>query len=270
MKLRAKHLENSGNGTEAPIYNCQICRDTGWIEYEKDGYMFVKDCECGLAERRRIDRKLNFASIPEEFKGHTVDNFDADCYSTPQNRELAHMAKTIAVQYVEKFEEIQETGKGLYFYSDVKGSGKTRLAISIANDLIQKKKISAKFATTIQILDQIKASWNKKKDDEEEETEVKLISDIIRVPVLIIDDIGVETVKSWVNERFYNILNGRMIEKKVTIFTSNCRMEELKLDDRIINRIAKMALPVQLPNESIRTVIARKENSDLLDRLLGI
>mgnify|MGYP000818306585 CR=1 FL=1 len=47
-------------------------------------------------------------------------------------------------------------------------------------------------------------------------------------------------------------------------------IEELNFDDRITNRIVKMALPVQFPDESIRTAIARKENDDLLDRLLGV
>ena len=60
-----------------------------------------------------------------------------------------------------------------------------------------------------------------------------------------------------------------MIEKRITIFTSNYRMDDLKLDDRIVNRIEKMALPIEFPAESIRSAIARKENSDLLDRLLG-
>ena len=60
-----------------------------------------------------------------------------------------------------------------------------------------------------------------------------------------------------------------MIEKRITIFTSNCRIEDLKLDERIVNRIIKMALPIEFPAESIRVSLARKENSDLLDRLLG-
>ena len=47
-------------------------------------------------------------------------------------------------------------------------------------------------------------------------------------------------------------------------------IEELNFDDRITNRIVKIALPVQFPDESIRTAIARKENDDLLDRLLGV
>ena len=267
IALRTKHLNDSEE--TAPAYRCEKCRDTGWeMVKEPDGHEFCRECSCGYLQRHRLNGRLKFATIPKEFEGQTVDNFQTDCYSTAANRELAAMAQTIAKRYVEKFDEIQETGKGLYFYSRVKGSGKTRLAVSIANDLIEKKFIQAKFATTIQILDQIKATWGGIRKNEE--SEQKLIHDIVSVPVLVIDDIGVEAVKDWINERFYNILNGRMIEKRVTIFTSNCKIEELNFDDRITNRIVKMALPVQFPDESIRTAIARKENDDLLDRLLGV
>ena len=225
----------------------------------------MSECRCGKLQRDRINGKLEFASIPQEFASQTIENFDTEIYSTEQNRSIALMAKTIAKRYVEQFEKIRESGKGLYFYSSVKGSGKTRLATSIANDLIRQKMISAKFATTIQILDKIKATWGNPDQGEQ-----NLIYDIISVPVLIIDDIGVEPAKDWVNERFYSILNGRMIEKKITIFTSNCRMEELNLDERIVNRIMKMTLPIEFPNESVRMTLARRENDDLLDRLLGV
>lgn len=255
-------------------YKCEKCRDTGYCEYEKDGYTFVRACECGYLQRDRTKRILKFAKIPEEFEGLTVDNFQTDCYSTPQGRELARMAKKIARRYVELYDEIQQTtGKGLYFHSAVKGSGKTRLAVSIANDLILKKNIPAKFSTTVKILEQIKNTWGEcsmRRDEEDQiRTEEQLIRDIISAPLLIMDDIGVEPSKDWVNERFYSILNGRMVEKRITIFTSNCRMEDLKLDERIVNRIIKMALPIEFPAESIRVSLARKENSDLLDRLLG-
>lgn len=254
------------------VYKCQKCRDSGWYEVEKDGYTFFHECECGKLQRERIADRLKFATIPKEFEGHTVDDFRTDCYSTLHNKDLAEMAKRIAAQYVRQFPEIRKTGKGLYFHSGVKGSGKTRLAVSIANDLITQWMISAKFATTIQILEQIKSTWGEKsreRDRMEQVSEQKLIDDIISVPVLVVDDIGVEQPKDWVNERFYSIINGRMIEKRITIFTSNYRIEDLKLDDRIVNRIEKMALPIEFPAESIRSAIARKERSDLLDRLLG-
>ena len=269
--LRQTRLNGSGETTAEPVYKCPKCRDMGWEEVEgENGYTFMRECSCGTLQRQKMDRKLKFAAIPKEFEDQTIESFMTDCYTTPENRELAQMAKIIAKRYVEQFEEIQETGKGLYFYSSVKGSGKTRLAVSIANDLIRQKLISAKFATTIQILDQIKATWGEnKKAGDEGGSEQTLINDIISVPVLVIDDIGVERAKDWINERFYNILNGRMIEKRITIFTSNCRMEDLNLDERIVNRIIKMALPIEFPAESIRVSLARKENNDLLDRLLG-
>ena len=273
---RAQHLKDSGGTAEpAPAYKCQKCRDTGYYELEKDGYTYMRECECGKIQRERIKSKLAFASIPKEFEGQTVDNFRTDCYSTAEGRELAEMAKTIAKRYVEMFDEIQETNaKGLYFHSGVKGSGKTRLAVSIANDLISLKGIPAKFSTTIQILDQIKNTWGERARGRDEinqaRTEESLIRDIVSVPVLIVDDIGGEQPKDWINERFYNILNGRMIEKRITIFTSNYRIEELQLDDRIVSRIDKMTLPIEFPAESVRAAISRKENDDLMDRLLGI
>lgn len=257
---------------EIPAYKCQKCRDSGYYEIEKDGYTFSHECECGKVQRDRLAGRLRFATIPKEFEGQTVENFRTDCYSTPQSQELAKLAKHLAKQYVEQFQEIRETGKGFYFHSGVKGSGKTRLAVSIANDIITRYMVGAKFATTIQILDQIKSTWgenSRERSAGEPVNERRLIDDIISVPVLVIDDIGVEKPKDWINERFYNILNGRMIEKRITIFTSNYRISELQLDDRIVNRIEKMALPIEFPAESIRSAIARKENSDLLDRLLG-
>ena len=151
-------------------------------------------------------------------------------------------------------------------YSRTKGSGKTRMAASIANDIISQYRISAKFATTLQILDEIKKTWHEKPG--EDAGEQKFLADIIRVPVLVIDDIGVEKPTEWVNEKFYSILNGLMIQKQVTIFTSNCEMENLLFDDRIVNRIMKMALPVPFPDESVRASLAKAENKELYNRLL--
>ena len=245
-------------------YKCPKCKDTGTVLVRvEDGVEYYGDCECKAI--RIMESKLQFANIPKEFDGYTVESFDLGLYQSPDAREKAEMAKVLCTNYVNDFLEIKESGKGLYMYSYTKGSGKTRMAASIANDIITKYKISAKFATTLQILDEIKRTWA---DDSESAGEQKFLQDIIRVPVLVIDDIGVEKPTSWVNEKFYNILNGRMIQKQITIFTSNCAMENLLFDDRIINRILKMALPVPFPDESVRASLAKAENRDFYNRLL--
>lgn len=246
-------------------HKCPKCRDSGYILRKgEDGYDYASPCKC-LASRI-MENKLQFADIPKEFKGYTVESFDLGLYTTPDAREKSAMAKMICTNYIKEFPRISEEGKGLYLHSRTKGSGKTRMAASIANDIISIHRVSAKFATTLQILDEIKKSWNKKPG--EAAGEQKFLADIIGVPVLVIDDIGVEKPTEWVNEKFYSILNGRMIQKQVTIFTSNCEMEKLSFDDRIINRIMKMALPVSFPDESVRAALADAENKKLYNRLL--
>jgi DNA replication protein DnaC len=261
-KQIGKHLSDS----ETEISKCQVCNNTGWENYtDHNGYEIVRKCKCDFLGRQVKSNKLEFASIPAEFSNLTVENFATDVYQDPELIEKAMMAKVICSNYVNQFEKIMLEGKGLYLYSNTKGSGKTRMAVSIANDVINKYMISAKFATSLQILDEIKASWSKGTDTSEQ----KLIQDITRVPLLVIDDIGVERNTDWINERFYSILNGRMIAKQVTIFTSNCKIENLKFDDRIINRIAKMTIPVAFPEKSIRTALAKAENSEMLSKLIS-
>lgn len=243
---------------------CPICDGTGFIlarvdEFGNDVY---KPCECVVT--MVMGNKLRFASIPKEFSGYTVESFDLTMYKSTEAREKAEIAKVLCTNYVKDFMNIRETGKGLYLYSQVKGSGKTRMAASVANDIITKYKISAKFATTIQILDEIKKTW----EQAENGTEQSFLQEIINVPVLVLDDIGVEKMSPWVNEKFYSILNGRMIQKQITIFTSNCVIEHLAFDERIINRIQKMALPVPFPDESVRSVLASAENKSFYNSLL--
>ena len=69
---------------------------------------------------------------------------------------------------------------------------------------------------------------------------------------------------------FYSILNDRMTGNKVTIFTSNGTIDELQHDERIKNRIEKMALPVWFPEDSVRSYVAKKENEKIHQLLFSI
>lgn len=242
---------------------CPLCNGTGFVfsRLDDSGNEIFRPCECQTM--RVMQNKLQFASIPEEFSGYTVDSFDLSLYQSAEAREKAEMAKVLCSNYVRDFLKLRDSGKGLYMYSQTKGSGKTRMAASVANDIINMHRVSAKFATTLQILDEIKRTW-----EPGEGSEQSFLHEISDVPVLVLDDIGVEKMSPWVNEKFYNILNNRMIHKQITIFTSNCVIERLSFDERIINRIQKMALPVPFPEESVRSSLAMAENKDFYKSLL--
>jgi DNA replication protein DnaC len=98
-----------------------------------------------------------------------------------------------------------------------------------------------------------------------------LIDAARQVDLLILDDIGTEKQESsWVNETMYAVLDHRLNQRKTTMFTSNCTIEELRHHDKIKSRIERMALPVWMPEEEIRADLARAENEELQKLLLGV
>lgn len=172
--------------------------------------------------------------------------------------------KTIKA-WLDNYDTMKDEGQGLYLFSGTKGSGKTMMAACIANELMIEKKEQVKFATSMQIINEIKATWNN--GSTEFNSESQLLANLVTTPVLIIDDFGTEKARDWVSEVFYSIINGRYVDRKVTIFTSNMSLDNLEYDGRITNRIIERAYQVPFPEESVREAIARKKTEELINLL---
>ena len=140
-----------------------------------------------------------------------------------------------------------------------------RLVCSMANEMIEKHQKSVKFTTSLKILDEIKSTWGERGKNAEN----KLISDLTYADILIIDDFGAESGKDWINEKFYGIINGRYVDKKTTIFTSNYPISRLKYDGRITNRILERSLEIPFPEESVREHIADAMKQELIKKIQG-
>lgn len=162
---------------------------------------------------------------------------------------------------------MQKQGIGLYFYSSTKGSGKTRMVCSLANELIEKHQKQVKFSTSMKILDEIKSTWGKRYSPDK--TEEQLIDELARADILIIDDFGTETEKDWVNEKYYEIIDGRYTSRKITIFTSNYCISRLNYDERITNRILERSLEIPFPEESVREHIAETMKQQMIAGIMG-
>lgn len=212
-----------------------------------------------------LNKKLEFALIPKEFKDLAVKDFDVTIYQEHNSTMKAQTARRIAQQYIAKFELMKELGRGLYFYSETAGSGKTRLAVSIGNALIKYKKQTVRFITTPDLLGKIRDSWKGKSENSED----TLVQEFVNVPVLILDDIGVEGNKDWIDNIFYRIINSRLTGGRVTIITSNIPMDKLGFNHRLINRLEEMVMQVDMPEESIRSQKAKSKNSIMLQELMG-
>ena len=239
---------------------CPICNGSGWVPYtDSNGYEYAKECECGIIKKRVMASKLSFANIPDAFKDVRLSNFRKDIYRSDESAKIIDVDCRAVDWWISQIARMKSEGMGLYFYSNCKGSGKTRMVTSIANELIYEQNMSVKFATSVQIINEIKASWDK----EEGMSEHQLLDDLAKAEVLIIDDFGMETVRDWIAEKIYQIVNQRYINKMITIFTSNLSIDELAYDDRITNRIRERSYMLAFPNESIRNYISERNMAEL-------
>lgn len=258
----------SENPTQPKDNKCPHCHDTGYEYVDDGGQGICKPCRKGCYQKMIMNNRLSFANIPEAFKDMRIDSFKTDIYSTQSNRNKAVSALKAIKYWLHHFEAMKQRGMGLYLYSGVKGSGKTRMAVSIANELIYEKQIQVKFATSLQILNEIKASWDKQ---DREYSESRLLDFLNTTKVLIIDDFGVENSdRDWIREKFYHIINTRYVDKKTIIFTSNSPLDSLKYDERITNRIKERTYQIPFPEESVRDIIARDNMRELAEMIRSV
>jgi DNA replication protein DnaC len=165
--------------------------------------------------------------------------------------------------YLDDFESQKERGMGLYIWSRTKGSGKTRIAAGIANELM--KRYTVKFAVSLTILQEIKNTWRR----DTECSENQLLDALYTTEILVIDDFGVERPADWINDKMYQIINERYINRKVTIFTSNDPLETLQYDDRITNRIKERTYQIAFPEESVRDHIAEQLREEIIEKVIN-
>ncbi|WP_100373722.1 primosomal protein DnaI [Bacillus sp. FJAT-45037] len=113
-----------------------------------------------------------------------------------------------------------EDVQGLYFYGEF-GVGKTYLMGAVANELFDRG-IESYTVYTPDFFREMKQSLG-------DGTFQQKLDTIKKAEVLILDDVGAETMSSWVRDEVLGvILQHRMLEKLPTLFTSNYNYDELE------------------------------------------
>lgn len=207
------------------------------------------------------DERRRRAAIPAIYEGMGAQDFDFDIYG----HDMA-MAKVKAIVngFILKFSLWQREGKNLYIYSKTKGTGKTMLSCILLNEVTMRHMTPARFITVYDYLNTVTESWKDKTGD----TSARL-RDIETAQLLILDDIGAQDPNKLVNDSLFKLIDRRYSNMLVTIFTSNKKINDLGLDERIISRIEEKSISVSLPEVSIRQIKAESKQEEFLKKLGG-
>ena len=215
----------SRGGEEKPLYNeCEQCRKKK-REAEARAEA-LKELEQTKEEQR--DHWFDEYNIPCLFVGKTFEDF---------NRKLQPATFDMVKGY---------SGKSIVLLSpDKYGVGKTHLVAALANHLLDsedpayfsphslrviKRPCPVYFTTESDLLDGIRATFNRQGGNVNPETEESIYKQLASYGLLIIDDVGKTRPRdySFLQGVYYRIINSRYVNEQPLILTTNLGFDELE------------------------------------------
>lgn len=176
-----------------------------------------------------VEQKLGAAMIPKRFVGKAFDGYVA---TSPQQVKALARCK----EYADNFQANFDAGRCMLLLGKP-GTGKTHLAVSIANFLNTKTGATAVYRTVGAVLQSIRATFDRSSD----QSEAQILSSLIGPSLLILDEIGASKEKpsDFELSTLFSIINGRYEQQRPTIIVSNLKAEEFPgaLGDRCVDRL---------------------------------
>ena len=208
------------------IYVCPKCKDSGWIESEKNGYSYGKHCECW--ELREAKALMEQSGISSEFQKKVFRNFD-----TRNNPQLVN-AKNKAIEYYKNFIETEHTRNNSIIFCGQVGSGKTHLGTAICSNLMHQN-VAVIYMSYRNTVTKIKQRLIDEADYERE------INRYAQARVLYIDDLLKGRITESDVNIMYEIVNYRYMKNLPIIISTEKSLDELlDFDEAISSRIIEM------------------------------
>lgn len=212
------------------VYHCSQCNDSG---YTAEGNM------CFCFKQSLINELYNISSLGNLLQKENFDTFDLSKFDdiaygkeklTP--KENTKVILKHALEFVDTF---HKRDRNLLFYGGT-GLGKTFMCNCIAKDLMDKG-IIVLYQSSFKMFETISEhKFNRSLESYDNKDSFGLIYES---DLLIIDDLGAESINSFTITELFNIINTRLITDKKTIISTNLSLEKLSevYSDRIFSRL---------------------------------
>lgn len=214
---------------------CQACDGTGWEEVQEKPRKVQHCTRCDYWENRRGCAP----GVPDEERPSTLANYEP----TKDNADAVRQAKFF----------LDGVHPGLYIHGGV-GTGKTRLACSILNDL-WKAGIRVRFFRVPELLQKLMPGAD---------STDQVFDQVVDIPVVTLDDVGANAGTDFSRRMLQSLFDARTDRSHRTIWTSNLSLDELAdflaEDARLPSRIAGECKVVELDGKDWRLLKAKQRS----------
>lgn len=209
--------------------NCPYCHGLGYVRLEvpleHPDFGKVHICSCRQEQVSRAVKERLFAlSNLNELSSLTFENFNARgrIGLWPQQIDSLELAFNQAKHFA-------QTLNGWLLLIGGYGCGKTHLAAAIANFAVSLG-VPTLFITVPDLLDSLRFAYQ-----DPTETFEQRFEDIRQAPLLVMDDFGTQNATPWAQEKLFQIINYRYINRLPMVLTTNLPFGEI--EGRIQSRL---------------------------------
>ena len=205
-----------------------------WHNYKISPYL--------VEEKKRLMIARCYPTSSEKQRLKTFDNDNG------KNPDIMRIAKN----YAERFDEMQEKGKGLVLFGNC-GVGKTYAALCIAKYLLDRDKEC--FVTNFSRIANINDSPMKRQEEIDRLNEFDLI---------VLVDMGIERTSTFMNEIVYSVIDSLITARKCVIITTNLTDAEIKKPndvskERIYQRLFEGTIPINVDGINNRVELLKQD-----------
>jgi len=213
---------------------CPICRGAGFVHPVLDSgqtdFSRVVPCRCSKGELRKkkteyLERYSNLASLSQL----AFDNL------SPKGRAANAVTQNHFAHIYEAAKAFSEDPEGWLVFLGPSGSGKTHLACAIANHRLSLGE-PVFYIGTADLLDHLRSAFSPTSDTTYDE----LFEQVKNVPLLVLDDLTLESATTWAKEKLQQLLNHRFNTRLATVITADVPLE--KVDERLRGHFANNEL----------------------------
>ncbi|WP_455539246.1 ATP-binding protein [Terrisporobacter sp.] len=218
---RAKKLMEQMSVTQ-DNYECEKCRDLGYVFVMEDKYEVAKPCDC-FAKKQAFE-KLSKCSLSDAFKKKNFKNYDC-------NYQWQVKAKHQVLKFCSDF---SNSNSSLILIGKP-GTGKTHLGIAAMLKLLDGN-ITCKYVEYNNMIVSIKQSII------DEKNHMREMEKYLNSRVIFIDDfLNGKTTEEDINY-IYRIINTRYLQQKPMIISTEKSLDEIiDFDEVVGSRIVEMA-----------------------------
>ena len=253
--------------------DCEFCGGVGFLRSDvpvgHPNFGRLEACVCRSGEVAQNARQHLYEMSNLDRLSHlTLENFRTSGnpkaeFVTPQEISSLQEAKNVS-------EEFSNTLQGWLLLEGAYGCGKTHLAAAIANAAVQRG-VPTLFITVPDLLDSLRFAYGNP-----ETTFEARFEEIRNADLLVMDDFGTQNATAWAQEKLFQIINYRYVNKLPTVITTNLILDEIESrirsrlqDSDYVQHIRIFAPDYRRPKETSNPGISMLSMSDIQKMTFG-